>query len=665
MTSFIGTGEVMHARLQPVHHAFKFPLLMMAVDLAELPALSRSVRGFGYNRRAAVSLRDRDYLSPGDEPIREKLDGFLRRAGMADALAQTARVMLVTCPRVLGYAFNPVSFYFCERADGSMPITVAEVNNTFGERHLYVLNNPSHDEPSDAPAPARASFRADKRFHVSPFNDMEGRYEFEFGGLSRGGVDAVVNLWREETCVFRSRLRVALQPLTSRSLRASVAAQPLAVFLTMPRIWGQAARLYFQRELPVFSKPPPSDVMTIRGVPLTLRQSAARRVLRAALGRLRAGTLEISLPGRVHDVFGGAEPGPAAVIHVHDAAFFTRVVAGGDVGLGESYQAGEWTTPDLVAVLEMFAANLRHFDDRSVWLSWPSRVVNALRHRFRPNSLRGSERNIRAHYDLGNDFYEKFLDPTMMYSCGIFPTESTTLEEAQREKIRAMAALADIRPDHHVLEIGTGWGGFAIETVKRTGCRMTTVTLSREQYALATARVREAGLAERIDVQLRDYRDLDGSFDRIVSIEMLEAVGEKYLPVFFHTCDRLLKPGGRLALQVITIPDQRYDAYRRGCDWIQKHIFPGGFIPSVGALSRASRENSRLAIDVLNNIGPHYATTLAEWRRRFDANWVDLRDLGFDDRFRRTWDYYFSYCEAGFRTGAVGTAQLAMTRGRD
>ena len=654
MNSAIGHGRVFHERTAPVRHTFQYPLFVLAVDLAELPQFAASTRWFGHNRRAPFAIHDADYLVDGPGGIREKLDAFLARAGCGDGVEG---VTLVTCPRVFGYVFNPVSFYFCHGGDGSLRAAVAEVNNTFGERHLYILGDAARQgEPG-----AVTRYRSDKAFHVSPFNDMDGHYEFQFGDL-REGVDVRVDLWRGDECVFRSGLVAALEPLTGPNLRRTLARQPLAMFKTMPRILAQAARLYFVRRLPVFTKPHPSSAMTIRTVPPTLVQRACRALMVRAMRSLRTGTLTVTEPGRRRDVFGGTGPGPAGEITVLDPAFYSKAALGGDVGFGESYQDGDWTTPDLTAVLSVFAANLRHFDDRSMRLTLPVRLANAVRHRLRPNSQTGSRRNIREHYDLGNDFYAKFLDRTMMYSCAIHRSPDQTLEQAQLEKIGAMADLARIDAGCHVLEIGTGWGGFAIETARRTGCRVTTVTISEEQHRMATARVREAGLGDRVEVRLCDYRDLEGSFDRIVSIEMLEAVGHKYLPAFFRTCDRLLKPGGLLALQVITIPDQRYEAYRSGCDWIQKHVFPGGFLPSLGALCAAARDHSHFVVERLENIGPHYATTLREWRRRFDAAWPEIREMGFDERFRRTWDYYFAYCESGFAERVIGTLQLVMAR---
>jgi cyclopropane-fatty-acyl-phospholipid synthase len=289
------------------------------------------------------------------------------------------------------------------------------------------------------------------------------------------------------------------------------------------------------------------------------------------------------------------------------------------------------------------------------------RLANRILHARRRNTPQGSRRNIRAHYDLGNDFYCLWLDPeTMLYSCALFEHPDQTLAEAQAAKIRRIVELAGIGPEHHVLEIGCGWGGFAIEAVRRTGCRVTGITISEAQLKLAQERVRAAGLADRIDLRLMDYRDLDGQYDRIVSIEMLEAVGHEYFEVFFRKCAQVLKPDGRAVLQVITIPDERYDAYRRNPDWIQKHIFPGGILPSRSILAAAMEKAGRLRVVHADNIGPHYASTLRAWRDTFDARADDLRLMGFDNTFQRKWDYYFSYCEAGFATGYIDDWHLVL-----
>jgi cyclopropane fatty-acyl-phospholipid synthase-like methyltransferase len=470
VNSRLYVANAMHARFSPVEHRFRYPVFTLAFDLDELPALDRTVRGFGYNRRALVSLRDRDYLR-GQGTIRERLLRFLREAGCDDGIA---RVELLTMPRMFGHVFNPVSFHYCYRADGSVRCVVAEVNNTFGERHLYIL------------------------------------------------------------------------------------------------------------------------------------------------------------------------------------------ALGGDVGFGESHTDGEWTTDDLPALLTLLVRNLERLGAAAVSPGLAARFANCILHACRRNTARGSRRNIRAHYDLGNDFYQLWLDPeTMLYSCAVFGRPGQTLADAQRAKIQRIIELAGIGPDHHVLEIGCGWGGFAIEAARRTGCRVTGITISEAQLQLARERVASAGLADRVDLRRLDYREVTGQYDRIVSIEMLEAVGHEYFGVFFRKCADVLKPGGRIALQVITIPDGRYESYRRSPDWIQKHIFPGGLLPSRSILD-AAMASAGLRVERADNIGRHYPATLRAWRERFNARADDLSRMGFDAAFQRQWNYYFAYCEAGFSTEFIDDWQYAV-----
>jgi cyclopropane-fatty-acyl-phospholipid synthase len=285
-----------------------------------------------------------------------------------------------------------------------------------------------------------------------------------------------------------------------------------------------------------------------------------------------------------------------------------------------------------------------------------------LRHVARDNSHFGSRRNIREHYDLSNDFFGLFLDEAMNYSCGIYRTDEDTLEQAQRNKLQAVIRKARIGAGDHVLEIGCGWGAFALEAARETGCRVTGITISKEQYELARQRVAQAGLQDRVTILLRDYRHVDGVFDRIVSIEMLEAVGHRYFGDFFRCCEKLLTADGIAVLQTITVPDHRYDEYRKGSDWIQKHIFPGGHLPSLGALCDAMARNSHLVVEHLENIGIHYARTLREWRHRFEKNLDGVAQLGFDRTFQRKWLYYLSFCEAAFETRSLGNLQMVLSR---
>jgi cyclopropane-fatty-acyl-phospholipid synthase len=348
---------------------------------------------------------------------------------------------------------------------------------------------------------------------------------------------------------------------------------------------------------------------------------------------------------------------------VRSYRFFPQIVLGGNIGMGEAWTAGDWDSDNLTGVLELFIHNMPALKKSGITAAWGKRLAHLAFHFMNRNTRAGSRRNIHAHYDLGNAFYRLFLDhETMMYSAALFEREDEPLAAAQRRKIRRLADLADIRSHHHVLEIGCGWGGFAVETAKRVGCRVTGITISEEQYRYAVEKVKAEGLAGQVDIRLCDYRDMQGAFDRIVSIEMLEAVGHRYYGTFFRTCDRLLKPGGLITLQVITIPDQRYDAYRRNPDWIQKHIFPGGMLPSLTGLDRATTRHSSLVVEQLDNIGIHYAETLRRWRSAFEQNREPLLQLGYDQTFQRKWIYYLCYCEAGFQTRFINDLHLLLTR---
>ncbi|VGO21165.1 SAM-dependent methyltransferase [Pontiella sulfatireligans] len=379
------------------------------------------------------------------------------------------------------------------------------------------------------------------------------------------------------------------------------------------------------------------------------------------LQNITYGHLLIKLPNGAERHYGdSSEP---LRIKVNRHRFFTRLATAGNMGLGEAWMDKDWDSDNLTGVLQLFIANMAELKTNGLTAGLAKRVQHFLQHALNRNTLAGSKKNIHGHYDLGNDFYQLFLDPeTMMYSSAVFDSPEESLPLAQLRKIQRLIGLADIKPEHHVLEIGCGWGGFAIETAKQTGCRITGITISEEQFKFARQRVAEEGLEEQITIQLIDYRNIQGSFDRIVSIEMLEAVGHAYYGTFFAACDRLLKPGGRVALQVIAIPDQRYDAYRRNPDWIQKYIFPGGMLPSLTELSKAMASHSAFTIESLDNIGSHYAETLRRWRKAFESRREQLVSMGYDGLFQRKWIYYLCYCEAGFQTRFTNNLHLVLTR---
>jgi cyclopropane-fatty-acyl-phospholipid synthase len=654
VNSRIFTGEIVHARLEPLRHTFRYPIFLYALDLDELPQLDRETFCFGHNRVNVAALHERDYLPGPAGTLKERVLAFLSDAELA---AEIARVELVTAARYFNYVFNPVSFFYCYDGMEKIRAIIAEVHNTFGETHLYVLEDLVADPKTGLLREAQK-----KEFHVSPFQDMSGDYDFHCSDI-RGQMDIRINIVRGGTGRFLTRLTGNSVPFSSSNLAKTLARYPVTTAMTMPRILWQAAKLHFEKGLPVYTKPNPSSAMTIGASAPTAFQRIAQNAVLSFFSRAKNGLLTIVMPDRTVVSFGTPGTQPEVRIHVLDHEFFTRCLLGGDIGFGEAYTEGNWETDDLPGVLAWFAANFDCMDDRSFRWAFLGRIANRFRHLTQRNTPDGgSKRNIAAHYDLSNEFFQLFLDDCMTYSGALFTSPDESLAQAQLNKIHAMISKANIGPDDHVLEIGCGWGGFAIEAVRTTGCRVTGITLSERQLEFARARVAQEGLSDRIDFQLIDFRHMTGKFDRIVSIEMLEAVGHENIPPYFAAVDRLLRPDGIAAIQVITVPDQRYESYRTGCDWIQKYIFPGAVCPSLTAITQAMTTSSRLVVERVDNIGYDYARTLREWRQRFHARQAEVLALGFDRRFIRMWDYYLSYCEAGFEGRILSNLQLVLTR---
>jgi cyclopropane-fatty-acyl-phospholipid synthase len=394
-----------------------------------------------------------------------------------------------------------------------------------------------------------------------------------------------------------------------------------------------------------------------RGVNLAAWQ---RLFLRMA-ARIRVGQLAIVFPGCSRIVINsGEQPDLRAEIEVRGARALLHLLTGGSVGFAEAYIRGDWDSPELARLVELAALNEAAVGDEAAASSL-MRFIHRCRHRLRKNTLRGSRRNISAHYDLGNAFYAQWLDESMTYSSALFERAEQPLGEAQESKYSRMATLLDLRPDQHVLEIGCGWGGFAQWLATRSGCRVTGLTLSAQQADFARARIRAAGLEERVAIRMEDYREVQGRYDRIASIEMFEAVGEAHWPAFFSVLRERLVAGGIAAMQVITIDDARFAAYRKCVDFIQHYIFPGGMLPTASALSREIGR-AGLRLTDRTTFGASYALTLARWQARFQKAWPQIRTMGFDERFKRTWEYYLAYCEAGFRAGSIDVCQIRIKK---
>jgi cyclopropane-fatty-acyl-phospholipid synthase len=388
-----------------------------------------------------------------------------------------------------------------------------------------------------------------------------------------------------------------------------------------------------------------------------------RRQVLDRFAKLRHGCLRVE---DAHDAvtFGLADSDLSGTIRVNDGRFYRRVALHGGLGLAESYVDGDWDTPDLTATLRVLAANLEALQGAERGVPTLLRPFRSTLHWLRRNTHLGSQRNIAAHYDLSNEFFALMLDPTMTYSSGYYPHAEAPLEEASREKYDRICRKLRLGPSDHLLEIGTGWGGFALHAASEYGCRVTTTTISRAQHDYAAARFSDSQSCDRIELLLTDYRDLRGEFDKLVSIEMIEAVGEQYLPTYFRQCSRLLKPSGAMLLQAITIPDCRYDRYRHSVDFIQKHIFPGGFLPSPSGITNCLRRGTDFNVEQVEDFSEHYARTLAAWRDNLNDRLPQVRELGFDDRFLRLWWYYLGYCEAGFLERRIGVSQWLLTKPR-
>ena len=391
-----------------------------------------------------------------------------------------------------------------------------------------------------------------------------------------------------------------------------------------------------------------------------------RNLVHSVFSKLTYGQLEV-VEGHKHHYFpkesvDDNEVSIKGKIQIHDMSVYRDFVKGGSIGVAEAFIAGKWTSPNLTHVIRIFARAQQETDKLETNKTIYNKLKNTLFHRKNRNTQTGSKKNILAHYDLGNDLYTRFLDPQMMYSSAIYPSPTTSLEYAQLYKLQTICERLSLTKNDHLLEIGTGWGGLAIYAAQHYGCRVTTTTISDAQFEYAQEKVNRLNLQDKITLLKEDYRALTGTFDKVVSIEMIEAVGYEFLPSFFEQCNARLKKGGKLLIQSITIADQRFKHYKDNVDFIQKYIFPGGFLPSVNVLTEQITNNSDLVIENLQDIGLDYAKTLADWRVNFLASWNELTQFGYDQKFKRLWLYYFAYCEGAFLERSISTVHLVARK---
>lgn len=386
----------------------------------------------------------------------------------------------------------------------------------------------------------------------------------------------------------------------------------------------------------------------------------AKPLLLKMIAGLRYGSITIKEDDQSRTF--GTDSSLHATITIHDPAAYARILIGGSIGAGESYIDGLWEADNLTSLVRIIVLNMEVLDDIEAKMAWFLRPLRRIQHVFKNNSRKGSKENILAHYDLGNELYKSFLDPTMMYSSAIYPEPSSSLEEASLYKLDYICRKLKLNELDRVIEIGSGWGGFALHAATHYGCHVTTTTISEAQYQEAQKRIDEAGLSKQITLLKQDYRDLEGQYDKLVSIEMIEAVGYKYLPVFFEKCGSLLKSGGMMLLQAITIQDQKYSRYINDVDFIQKHIFPGGCLTSNSHMLSMITQKTDMVVRSIEDFGFDYAKTLKEWRHRFLASFSKIESQGYDQRFKRLWEFYLSYCEGGFQERSISVVQLVASK---
>ncbi|PKO45657.1 MAG: SAM-dependent methyltransferase [Betaproteobacteria bacterium HGW-Betaproteobacteria-22] len=387
----------------------------------------------------------------------------------------------------------------------------------------------------------------------------------------------------------------------------------------------------------------------------------AKSQILAHLNDIKIGSLTL-IDGKDTHFHGDQTHELSAVIHVHDPRFYGEIAFGGSIGAGEAYMLGYWTADNLTNIVRLMCLNQSVMDNLEGGYQWLTKPLMRLLHWLNSNTTEGSRKNIAAHYDLGNEMFQLFLDPTMMYSSAMFNEQTTTLQQASELKLMTICNKLDLKPDDHVIEIGTGWGGFAIYAASHYGCKVTTTTISKAQYQLAKARVEAAGLNDKVTLLLEDYRHLTGQYDKLVSIEMIEAVGYQFYNTYFAKVSALLKPDGLALIQAITITDQRYERAKKSVDFIQRYIFPGSCIPSNTAMLNSITQNTDLRLYDLEDIGPHYATTLRMWRENFFANITQVRHLNYSEEFIRMWEFYLCYCEGGFLERALGDVHMLLAK---
>jgi cyclopropane-fatty-acyl-phospholipid synthase len=641
MDSALYEGTIRHRRFAEHAHEFRHRVAMIYLDLGELDGL---LDGRLTRSRAVVRFRRSDYLGDPRVPLGDAVRALVaERTGTAPC----GPVRLLTHLRTFGHCFNPVSFYYCFAPGGErLEAIVAEVTSTpWRERHAYVLEPGAHD----GRAVLAGSF--EKALHVSPFMAMDQRYAWR--ALVPGPTLTVhIESTEHGTRAFDATLSLRRKPLDRRSLASMTLRDPAATQRMLVLIYAHAVALRL-KGVRVKRRPRTTT---------TRAQAVARKVILTLAARIATGRLTVREAGR-SDVVLGPGGSANATIEVRSPRVWL-VIGRGVGGCVDSYLRGLWDSPDLAAVFRVAARNVATLDPLRNRMSLLRTPWLRLRSGFARNTPARARKDIAAHYDLGNELFALMLDPLMMYSCGVFEHRDVTLHAAQLRKLELVCEKLDLGPGDRVLEIGSGWGGFAVYAATTHGCHVTTTTISEQQHELATRRVHAAGVQDLVDVRRDDYRALSGSFDKLVSLEMIEAVGHRDFGTFFECCARVLAPHGTMLLQVITIDDRAYEVSKLARSFIRTYIFPNGCLPSQNVIADCLARRTDMRMVHLEDFSHHYAETLRRWRANFDGADAQIAKLGYDERFRRLWRAYLAYCEAGFEERRISLVQMVIDKPR-
>ena len=643
---FIGT--LFHKRFHPTTHAFTYPAFFFGLDCDSIESITKKNLFFSYNRFNLFSIYDRDYLKDTKQTISEKIRSLLQEHNHNTPITS---IRLFTSARCLGYCFNPVSFYYCYTND-TLTYVIAEVNNTFGERHPYILTC------NDIGKFINTS--TNKEFYVSPFFDIEGSYDFKLTPYQPSMV-FIIDYKKDDQLLLHASLKGSRLRMSSLTTIKLLLTFPWTCFATFLRILFQAFNLKFKKYLPIKQKMKIKHPDSFLSKKPGFMQYLHMKLVLSQLKHIQDYHISVTLPSGITQSFGDPSRSEDATVWIKDYRFFSRVALRQDIGLGESFMLNEWESNDVKTLLLIFLKSLKTSQNINSWVSFPIKLLLIFQHFLNRNHITNSKKNIGKHYDLSNDFFKCFLDDTMMYSCAFYPDKKTSLLDAQKEKIQKIIEASDVKPGMHILEIGSGWGSLAIELATNHNCRVTTVTISKEQFNYVKEKIKNLNLTDKITLLFQDYRHLDGTFDRVISIEMIEAVGHKYLPTYFKKINDLLTESGKAFIQSITIRDEIYHTYKSKTDWIQKYIFPGGHLPSVSHIKEIIK-NTNLSLTFSENIGPHYIQTLEDWKITLLKNIETVKSLGFDDTFIRKWLYYFEYCQAGFKADQVRDYHLVFDK---